>query len=66
MNFTLTPEQEAIRTSVMKLCEPFGDDYWLKKDREGGWPEDFHQAMASAGWLGVTTVATDWASPRLR
>ena len=55
MNFTLTPEQEAIRTSVMKLCEPFGDDYWLKKDREGGWPEDFHQAMASAGWLGVTT-----------
>ncbi len=55
MEFSLTPEQEAIRAAVLKLCSRFGDDYWLEKDREGGWPEDFHQAMAQAGWLGITT-----------
>ncbi len=36
MNFSFTPEQEAIRTAVLKLCTKFGDDYWLEKDRVGG------------------------------
>ena len=31
----------------------FGDDYWLKKDEEGGFPHEFHRAMAEAGWLGI-------------
>lgn len=31
----------------------FDDDYWLKKDRDGGFPHDFHQALAEAGWLGI-------------
>jgi acyl-CoA dehydrogenase len=25
----------------------------LNKDREGGFPHDFHKAMADAGWLGI-------------
>ena len=53
MNFDLTPEQEAIREAVTGLCADFGDDYWLRKDREGGFPEDFYAAMAHAGWLGI-------------
>ena len=53
MNFSLTSEQEDIREAIAKLCSRFGDDYWLKRDREGGFPADFHQAMAKDGWLGV-------------
>jgi acyl-CoA dehydrogenase len=53
MSFALTPEQLEIRDAVARLCERFGDDYWLKKDTDGGFPHEFHQAMAEGGWLGV-------------
>jgi len=53
MEFSFTPEQERIREAIAKLCERFDDDYWLKKDREGGYPADFHQAFARDGWLGI-------------
>ena len=53
MEFSSSPEQERIRDAVAKLCGRFGDDYWLKRDREGGFPQDFHQALARDGWLGV-------------
>ena len=53
MNFDLTEEQEQIRAAIERLCEPFDADYWLRKDREGGFPDDFHQALAQAGWLGI-------------
>ncbi|HTP97975.1 MAG TPA: acyl-CoA dehydrogenase family protein [Casimicrobiaceae bacterium] len=53
MDFALNDDQVAIRDAVTKLCAEFGDDYWLRKDREGGFPNDFHGAMAKAGWLGV-------------
>src|SRR5580765_5959236 len=53
MEFSLSPEQERIREAIARLCERFGDDYWLKKDREGGFPADFHQAFARDGWLGI-------------
>jgi acyl-CoA dehydrogenase len=53
MTFALTAEQLEIREAVGRLCERFGDDYWLKKDTEGGFPAEFHRAMAEGGWLGV-------------
>jgi len=53
MDFALSPEQEAIRVAVEKICARFGDDYWLAKDRDGGFPDDFHRAFADDGWLGV-------------
>jgi len=53
MDFSLSAEQEAIRAAVEKICARFGDDYWLAKDRDGGFPDDFHRAFADAGWLGV-------------
>jgi acyl-CoA dehydrogenase len=53
MNFGLTPEQEAIRAAIQRICEGFDADYWLTKDREGGFPHDFHKAFADAGWLGI-------------
>src|SRR5690348_4156430 len=53
MSLTLTPEQQEIRAAVLRLCERFGDEYWLRKDEEGGFPHEFHRAMAGAGWLGI-------------
>ena len=53
MNFFLTQEQEQIREAINRLCIPFDADYWLRKDREGGFPDDFHKAVADAGWLGI-------------
>ena len=53
MTFALTQEQQEIRTAVLRLCERFGVEYWLKKDEEGAFPHEFHAAMAEAGWLGI-------------
>jgi acyl-CoA dehydrogenase len=53
MEFSYSPEQERIREAVAKLCERFPDEYWLKRDNEGGFPADFHQALAQDGWLGI-------------
>ncbi len=53
MTFTLTKDQQEIRAAVARLCEGFGDDYWLKKDEEGSFPHEFHRATAKAGWLGI-------------
>ena len=53
MDFSLTPEQEAIRNAITGLCAKFDADYWLAKDRDGGFPHDFHRAFADAGWLGI-------------
>lgn len=53
MQFDFTPEQEQIRDAVQRVCAPFDADYWLRKDREGGFPDDFHRALADAGWLGI-------------
>ena len=53
MDFALSADQQAIVEAVEQLCKPFDADYWLRKDTEGGFPEDFHRAMADAGWLGV-------------
>src|SRR5215467_5854284 len=53
MDFSFSAEQEAIRAAVEKICARFGDDYWLARDNDGGFPHDFHRAFAEAGWLGV-------------
>jgi acyl-CoA dehydrogenase len=53
MDFALTPEQEAVREAIAKICARFGDDYWLERDRTGVFPNELHQALAADGWLGI-------------
>ena len=53
MTFALAPEQLEIREAVVRLTRDFGDDYWLRKDTEGSFPDEFHRAMAEGGWLGI-------------
>ncbi|PCI19005.1 MAG: acyl-CoA dehydrogenase [Piscirickettsiaceae bacterium] len=58
MNFSYTEEQQAIRESIVKLCTPFDDNYWLERDKNGGFPEDFYGAMAQGGWMGICIPET--------
>ncbi len=53
MDFALSPLQQEIRDAALKIGERIGLDYWLERDREGGFPEKFYRAVADAGWLGI-------------
>ncbi|MEK6212246.1 MAG: acyl-CoA dehydrogenase family protein [Pseudomonadota bacterium] len=53
MDFSFTPDQLAIREAIAKLCARFDAQYWLERDRHGGFPEDFYRAVAESGWLGI-------------
>jgi acyl-CoA dehydrogenase len=53
MDFGLTDEQKEVRDAVAAVCKKYGDDYWLKRDSEGGFPEDFYRDFADGGWLGI-------------
>jgi acyl-CoA dehydrogenase len=35
-------EQQRIRTAIERLCAQFDDAYWLERDRQGGFPEEFY------------------------
>ena len=53
MEFSYTDEQLEIERAVTAICKRFDADYWRTKDRDGGFPLDFHAAFAKAGWLGI-------------
>ena len=53
MDFAFSEEQEQIREAIAKICARFDDAFWLKKDKEGGFPSELHQALAKDGWLGI-------------
>ena len=53
MDFSLTQDQQNIRDAVLKLCSRFPDEYWLDRDRDSVFPQDFFQSMVENGWLGI-------------
>ncbi|MFY3548182.1 acyl-CoA dehydrogenase family protein [Achromobacter insolitus] len=53
MDFEFTPEQLALRDAVSRICERYPDEYWLERDRKGGFPEPLHADLARDGWLGI-------------
>jgi alkylation response protein AidB-like acyl-CoA dehydrogenase len=36
-----------------RISSRFGNDYWLKRDHDGGLPQEFVAALAQNGWLGI-------------
>jgi|TARA_Y100001936_G_scaffold226803_1_gene246516 acyl-CoA dehydrogenase len=54
VDFNLTDLQREIDESVRKVCSEFTDDYWMECDEAARFPEEFYQAMANSGWLGIT------------
>ena len=53
MNFEFSEQQRAIQDAVVRICQDFDDDYWLQRDTEGDFPEDFVTAITASGWLGI-------------
>ncbi|WP_420412637.1 acyl-CoA dehydrogenase family protein [Roseibium sp.] len=53
MDIQLSPDRTAIQSAIASLCSQFDDAYWLEKDKSGGFPDEFFQALAQAGWLGI-------------
>jgi acyl-CoA dehydrogenase len=54
VDFELTEDQETIRKAVAGLLRDFDDRYWMEKDRDHAFPEEFYAAVAGGGWLGIT------------
>lgn len=55
MDFSLTDDQATIRDAVTELAAKFDDQYWQEKDAAHEFPDEFYQAFADGGWLGITT-----------
>ena len=51
MDFSTTPEQDAIRAAVRQLCRGFDGAYWRETDAHRRYPEEFVRALTEAGWL---------------
>lgn len=53
MSIDFTPEQRQIASSVQRICACFGDSYWLERDNDGRFPEEFCRAIADNGFMGI-------------
>ncbi len=53
MTYQMTQDQQGIREAILRICAEFDDEFWLKRDREGGFPHELHQKLARDGWLGI-------------
>lgn len=53
MDFGFNDHQLAIREAVARTCAAFPEEYWLRRDEDGVFPEEFYAAMARDGWLGI-------------
>lgn len=54
MDISLTKDQQAIDEGVRRLCSQFTDQYWTDCEEQTRFPEEYYQAMAAGGWLGIT------------
>ncbi|TDO48717.1 acyl-CoA dehydrogenase [Kribbella sp. VKM Ac-2527] len=54
MDFSANPLHEDIRSAVREMMEPFDDQYWMERDVAKEFPWEFYNAVAKAGWLGIT------------
>ena len=54
MDYTEDPVYEEIRQAVRQLCSKFDDVYWQEHDDSKEFPWEFYNAVAEAGWLGLT------------
>jgi acyl-CoA dehydrogenase len=53
MDFEFSTDQLALRDAIERICARYPDDYWLERDRDGGFPHDLHADLARDGWLGI-------------
>lgn len=54
MDFSRNSLHEEIRSAVRDMMAPFDDHYWMSHDDSHEFPWEFYEAVAKAGWLGIT------------
>lgn len=54
MDFSKNQLHEDIRQAVRDMMKPFDDEYWRKHEDNHEFPWEFYNAVAKAGWLGIT------------
>jgi len=57
-------EQQQIKENVERLCAEFGDQYWLERDSDGRFPEEFCRAIADNGYMGIA-IPTEYGGAGL-
>ncbi|MFT4719431.1 MAG: acyl-CoA dehydrogenase [Candidatus Azotimanducaceae bacterium] len=53
MNFEYDNEQLSIQRAIEQICAGFDADYWLARDTDGVFPDEFVNAITAGGWLGI-------------
>ena len=54
MDFGRNPLHDDIRGAVRSMMTQFDDRYWMAHDDSHEFPWEFYNAVAAAGWLGIT------------
>lgn len=53
VDFTPSPDHEAIREGIQRVCAGFDDDYWAECDESHEFPWAFYEKLAEGGWVGI-------------
>jgi acyl-CoA dehydrogenase len=53
MDYQLSEDHQAVVSAAERICAKFPVEYWLERDRVGGFPEEFYREVAKGGWLGI-------------
>lgn len=53
MEFSPSPDHEAIREGIRRICAAYPDEYWARKDEEHEFPWEFYDELAKGGWVGI-------------
>ena len=57
-------EHAEIREAVRDLCARYDGEYWRAVDEKAAYPEEFANALTSAGWLAALVgLVLFWRSP---
>ncbi|MBP6012365.1 MAG: acyl-CoA/acyl-ACP dehydrogenase [Alphaproteobacteria bacterium] len=51
--FEVTPAQSEIADAVGRICAKYDDAYWLARDTDHRFPEEFVRDIAAGGYLGI-------------
>src|ERR1700733_2195987 len=57
MDFALTPEQDEMRRTALRVARSFDNDYWQKIDSESVFPRAYWDAVVAHGFAGVAVDA---------
>lgn len=53
MTFSINEDQMAIKQAISKICDNFSPEYWLERDSNGEFPQEFVTEVCEAGWFGI-------------